>query len=177
MASAAKSQLDQFDQRAYIANVNQTAANDLSFKQLSITTGIISGPAKAAIVVDRIQLDIPVETFDLLIDGSDSLTIGLSLSDSLPTANLVRSEILWTAKFGVQKAAAALSSQLCNLRPVYDFGEIGGLLLPIDRVFGMITSESLASAAGCSINMWYHVIELTKENYWELLEMRQVLGT
>jgi len=53
----------------------------------------------------------------------------------------------------------------------------GGLIVPPNPLYLGIKGTGLAAAQAVSCRFWYTTIELTPDEYWELVEARRIISS
>lgn len=165
---------DVFVNQAFL-QVIESAANTLTFTKLE--TGV-SIHEKVGWVISRIDysMDIAVGNFAA---GADQVAFGICTSDAIVTATLSVSAIIdfnvitridvgtagsgWFLRQPFQKAFADLPG--------------GGILIPPNPLYAWVKGTNLASAVTVKARMFYTVKELKLEDFWELVELRRMIGT
>jgi len=168
---------DKFSNIASIS-VLESAANTLTYKKLE--TGV-SMFEKYAWIINRIEYFFPV---DAAVFNATTDTLALALM-----ANNVRATILTAATFqdmsvldmiwiSRQDYGAAASGGMNVLPLVKDFSQLpgGGLIVPPAPLYGAAQGTGLVSASQSVIKIYYTVLELAADEYWELVEARRLLS-
>lgn len=173
---APKTSLDKFANIAYLAVV-ETAANTLTFAQLQIASNLMD--KKYALVIERIHYLVqPLATvFDTT---GDYLNIAVTVSDRLSSiSDLSQPEILDLVQLQRRDYGAAASGSIEDSVIQRDFTSLsgGGILVPADRLYLGAKGSGLASATTVLARMWYSVLEIGVNEYWELIEARRIMTT
>lgn len=155
--------------------VTETAANTLTFKKLE--TGIAPFE-KVAFLINRIEYFYQ-RTVAIFAATGDSLVIGLSASDQFSTAELDNSAIIdYHTQVRVDLGAAG--SGFFDRQPfIKDFSTLpgGGLLVAPNPIYLFGVGSSLGAATTTWVRFFYTIKHLKSEDFWELVEMRRMIGT
>jgi len=184
---AAKAKVN--DQYANIAYLSHTmiAATALEFSRLDIVSGALLGDQKFGL--ELLRAEFYLKDHDSLTDfglEDDFILYGLCVTDSLSDTGLHHPEILSQIKEGVdlRTVAGAADANIIafpSFQPlVQDFAAYGGILVPADRLWIYCdTTGSNAADAGLKVEcrLFYKTVQLSTEQYWELIESRRIITT
>lgn len=169
---------DKFPNLAVI-NVVESAANTLTFKKLE--TGI-SFQEKLAWIIHRVELYAGFDRNAVYNSVNDFGTVGLSVSNTITsmqsaTAFADPSTILWHQE-RIAALAAGASAWLVIDPSVRDFANLpgGGLIVPPTPLYGWCQGSGCASAMTWTLKLYYTVLEMATDDYWQLIEARRVLS-
>lgn len=170
MAKAATDQFANF----FVISVTESAANTLTFKKLE--TGI-SLFEKVAWILHRVEYLVPDDATYFNGTG-DNLSFGLSTTDQLTTAAITNAAIVDWNQIKRTDWGTAASMWLDRQPYVRDFMDLpgGGLILPPNPVYAWLKGSGLASAADLTVRGYYTNLQLTPDQYWELVESRRVIS-
>jgi hypothetical protein len=171
---AVKLSTDKWANIAYLS-VTESAANTLTFAQLQLANNLLS--EKAAVIVHRAEM-----TFDdtQLNSTGDYIDIALTVSDRITNiADLSQPEILYYYSRQRADFGTAANCVLKDFPILLDFTTLpgGGLLVPADRLYIGIKGTGCAGASKAVSRLYYTVMPLKTEDYWELIEARRVMTT
>jgi len=170
MASTTK---DQFANYAIIS-VSEPAANTLTFKKLE--TGI-SLSEKVAWLINRIEYILsPLNAATFNGDG-DALLFGLSVSNAFATPGLIETTIIDYNSVARHDFGAAASMHWDHMPMIKDFSQLpgGGLLVPPTPLYLYAMGVGLTAATATVARLYYSLLPLAVDQYWELVEARRVL--
>lgn len=170
------------DRYANLAIVSiPVGAAGLLFAKLE--TGI-SFNDKVAYLINRVEYTLRGALHSMMAGIAADISVGLCYSNTLPDAN--PSNALIIDAFNYRKDAHTLgapasgwSGQMVPSPFVRDFSMMpgGGLLTPPNPLYLFKYSNFLAIEPEVVARIYYTVVELTTEDYWELVEARRVLTT
>lgn len=173
---AVKKSGDVFANMAFLG-VTESAANTLTFAQLQLANALMS--EKVAMVIHRIQVFSSVGPSAFNASG-DQQRIAVCLTDRLTDIqDLSQPEILTTITKERWDFGAAASGMVVTTPLDFDFNAMpgGGILVPADRIYVGVQGLSLAVATSAYIRLWYTIMPLSKEDFWDLIEARRIMTT
>jgi hypothetical protein len=173
---AVKGKNDQFANYAVISNT-ESAANTLTFKKLE--TGI-SLSEKVAWVVNRAEYFLSEAAIPTLFNGTnDTLNFGLSVSSSFTVITPAEATIIDFNTITRLDFGAAASGWMIQRPWVKDFSNLpgGGILVPPVPLYAYSMGTGLASASVMVTRLYYTLLQLSVDQYWELVETRRVLSS
>jgi hypothetical protein len=170
---AGKGQLDAFSNVA-ILTVPESAANTLTFVLMNTQ---ISFNQKVAWVLSRIEYFIDSIAAANFNGDSDAVTFGLSVSNSWTSPVLSEATILDYNRLQRLDYGTAASEERMVLPILKDFSSLpsGGLIVPAAPLYGFVKGSGLVSATSLTARMFYTVMELVGDDFWQLVEARRVL--
>lgn len=165
---------DEFVNQAYI-EVIESAPNTLTFKKLE--TGI-SIHEKIGWVISRFDYNLSISGTNWGAEG-DSVAYGLSTSDAITTLSLGQSAILDYNSLTRLDIGTPATGILSRLPHVKDFSNLPGkgILVPPNPLFLFVMGTALTSAVTVTTRLFYTVRVLKLEDFWELVELRRMIGT
>lgn len=172
---AERTRKDTYANMAYLACVESAAAT-LTFDQLTIATSSLLDK-KYGLLINR--ADFEMFPFSTLNSDTDSFTVGITVSDSITDLALSRAEVIIRQGWQRTDFGVAASGAL-QLKPtVRDFSTMpgGGILVPADRLFIGVVGVGTATAITGVCRLYYTVVELSADDYWQLVESRRILST
>jgi|WetSurMetagenome_2_1015567.scaffolds.fasta_scaffold949091_1 hypothetical protein len=169
--------LEQFASMAYL-NVLESALNTLTFKKLEIVAGINLGQAKLGMLIHRIFYAFDPGNYALFNATGDYLNWGLSVTDTVSAPSIAYSEIIdYNTLSRVDVGVAASGRhELAQFEKDFNMLPGGGLLLPADRLYAWIKGTGLTAATYVAMRILYTVVELSADQYWQLVEQRHMLS-
>lgn len=165
---------DLFVNQAYL-EVVESGANTLTFNKLE--TGV-SIHEKVGWVISRIDYDMAVAIANFGAEG-DEVRFGLCTSDAISVASLAQSAVIDFNKLTRHDIGTAASGFLTKQPFQKDFSNLpgGGILVPPNPLFAWVQGAALTSAMTVRARMFYTVKVLKLEDFWELVELRRMIGT
>lgn len=164
---------DVFVNQAYLT-VTETALNTLTFNQL--LTGI-SIYEKVGWLISRMDYNFEIAAGDFGA-SQDALNFGLAVSDQIAAIGIDQSAVIdWNRVTRIDFGAAASGIQF-NMPVSKDFSQLpgGGLLVPPNPIFIFAQGIALAGPYQVQARMFYTVKSLKPEDFWELVELRRMIG-
>lgn len=152
--------------------VEESAANTLTFESVDVGLNIFD---KVGLLISRIEYT----NWGTLLDADgDTIQFGLSTANSITTINPSESSIIDYNKEFVEEYGAAANALLIDDTLLKDFSTLpgGGLLITPKPLYLYVQGSALASAATVRARLFFTVIPLKPEEYFELLEARQYFG-
>lgn len=165
---------DIFVNQAFLTVV-ESAANTLTFNKLE--TGI-SIHEKIAWLVARIDYTVGVSIANFAATN-DLVNFGIATSDVFTTPALNQSAIVDMNTLTRLDIGTAASGFLM-LQPIQkDFSNLpgGGILIPPNPIFAWVAGSALTTAITITARMFYITKTLKLEDFWELVELRRMVGT
>jgi hypothetical protein len=165
---------DVFVNQAYLS-LTESAANTLTFSKLE--TGI-SIHEKVGWLISRIDYSTGIDSSNFGASG-DSVAFGMSTSDAIAAATLAESAVIdYNSIVRLDWGTAASGG---TLRQPFqkDFSNLpgGGILVPPNPLYLWCKGTALTSAMVLVARMFYTVRQLKTEDFWELVELRRMIGT
>lgn len=172
---ATKNTTDQFANLAIIS-VTESAANTLTYKKLE--TGI-SLSEKVAWIISRVEFS-SGELSPTIFNGSaDELRIALTVSNSMATlvgTDPMVLDFLKITRYDYGTAATAVMS----IQPIIkDYTNLpgGGIIVPPQPLYLAAAGVGLTAAVTVVCRIYYTLLPLAVDQYWELIEARRVLAS
>ncbi len=176
---AAKTSNDEFANVATIT-VTETGANTLTWKKLE--TGI-SLTEKVAWIINRVEYFVTGNVSTDFNAANDRLFVALSVAQTAATlvtaAAYVDPTILDLYVLSREDIGAAASGLLMERPYIKDFSTLpgGGIIVPPTPLFMGAQGVSLANAQTVVVKMYYTLINLSTDQYWQLVEARRVISS
>jgi len=165
---------DVFVNQAYLT-VTESAANTLTFNKLE--TGI-SIHEKVGWVIARLDynLDINATNFAASADG---VMWGISTSDLFTVPGFNINSIIDFNSVTRNDLGTAASGLFLRSPFEKDFSSLpgNGILIPPNPLFVWVKGANLTSAIIIKARLFYTVKVLKLEDFWELVELRRMIGT
>ena len=164
---------EKYVNQAYLA-VTESAPVTLTFAKLETGIPIYE---KVAWLISRLDWFILTTAAQFAVDG-DSLWYGISVMDSIAAATLKSSAIVDMNSIARRDWGVAASGTLRTIPITKSFADLpgGGLLVPPNPLYVFAQGVGLAAAQKVEVRMFYTVIKLKPEDFWELVEQRRMIG-
>jgi len=153
--------------------IDQSAADALTFEEIDIGLTVFD---KVGLLLQRMQVEINSTTRDNLLTTADVFEVALTQSNSIPTLNMQNAAVIDKIKISM---ALITSGALPLIQPLTrDWSNLGGGgILIVPRPFYIaINSTGFAAAGQATCRLFFQVVTLKPEEYFELLETRQYFG-
>jgi hypothetical protein len=172
----ADKKMDQFANQAVIT-VLESAANTFTSKKLE--TGI-SISEKVAWIINRIEYNLALFSAGQFNSDSDTCIYGLGVSASFPNGPaLAETAILdYNSRTRLDLGVAA-TGQFAIQPIVKDFSSLpgGGILVPPVPIYLFCQSVGCVAAQTVVARMWYTLLQMSPDQYWELVEARRIISS
>jgi hypothetical protein len=88
-------------------------------------------------------------------------------------------EILFYARLQRIDIGTAASGFFVDFPKKLDFTNLpgGGILVPADRLYVGVKSTGASGVNGVKMRLYYTVMQLATEDYWQLIEARRIMRT
>jgi len=171
----ATSNKDQFANYA-IVTVAESAANTLTFKKLETGISLIE---KVAWVLNRIEYTINNLSAAVFNGDGDSVDYGLSVGSGFTAPANTEVTIIDYNKVVRRDYGAAASMRLDIIPIIKDFSALpgGGIIVPPAPIYLYAMGTGLTGATAVVARMYYTLLPLSVDQYWELVEARRVLSS
>lgn len=164
---------DVFVNQAYL-EVVESAPNTLTFNQL--LTGI-SIYEKVGWLISRLDYTFGMLPTNFGASG-DAVSFGLCVSNQITGVGVNQSAVIDHNNFTRIDMGTAASGFYIRTPITKDFSDLpgGGLLVPPNPVFLYVVGTALTAAVTIQARMFYTVKTLKVEDFWELVELRRMIG-
>lgn len=170
----AKAQSIDFANMAALS-VQESALNTLTFKKLDAQ---ISINEKIAWLINRLEIFVDISAGQLNATG-DAISVALTRSNLVTNLlDMTEGSILWNAFMQRQDFGAAATMILLQEPFTWDFSTFpgGGLITPPTPLYGAVKGTGCVAANLVQIRLWYQTLELTPEQYWQLVESVRIIA-
>ena len=153
-------------------SVTESAANTITFESVDVGLNIFD---KVGLLVSRIEYSDWL--LQIAADG-DSLEWGLTTSNNLTALDPSETSIIDYNRVSLN-AVGTPAIALERVEPyIKDFSTLpgGGLLITPKPLYMVADGNALANPAVVKMRMFFTVVKLKPEDYFELLESRQFFG-
>lgn len=166
---------DRFANIAYLT-VTESAANTLTFAQLAMATPMVGD--KYGLIIHRAEIGF--SGWGSFNSSTDQVNMALTLTDRLTDiTDLSQPELLFYQQLIRMDLGAAATGMFIDQPYLRDFANLpnGGLLVPGDRLYAAIVGTGMAAATVLKMRLYYSVLMLEVQDYWELVEARRLMTT
>lgn len=164
---------DNYSNQAYLA-VTEATINTLAFNKLETA---IAPFEKVAFLISRVNYDmaLPAANFAATSDG---ILFGLCTSDQIASAGINNSAVVDRNSITRYDLGTAASGFYFRTPIEKNFADLpgGGLLVPPNPLYIFAQGIALGSVMTVSARMFYTVIKLKLDDFWELVEQRRMIG-
>ena len=165
---------DRYVNQAYLS-VTESAANTLTFSKLETGINIYE---KVGWLISRFDYNFDVTAANFSAEG-DAVYFGLSVSAQITNINLIQDAVIdfnSVIRHDYGTAGNAIIQENPHSKSFADLPG-GGLLIPPNPLYIYVKGANLASPVIVTGRMFYTVIKLKTEDFWELVEQRRMIGT
>jgi hypothetical protein len=152
--------------------VVESSANTLTFEEVNVGLNIFD---KVGLLVSRIEYT-GMETY--LSADPDHVEFGLSASNGWASADPAESSVIDYNRWKIVDFGTAGNAIERHTPFIKDFSNLpgGGILITPKPLYMYIQGSSLTSPGSVAMRMFFTVLKLKPEDYFELLESRQYFG-
>lgn len=164
---------DQYCNQAYLT-VTESAANTLTFSKVETGISIFE---KVGWIISRIDYDFTIDATNFGATN-DRILFGLATSDALANVSLNQSSVIdlnHIKRIDIGTGASGMFLEM-PIEKRFDTLPGSGLLVPPNPIYIFAQGVALTSAVQVQARMFYTVKSLKVEDYWELVEMRRMIG-
>ncbi len=150
--------------------------NALSFAELATFVSVFE---KKAFLIHRVEYA-PATTSILEFDSEvDSMVFGLCTNNTWSIPTLGEPAIFDFNSVVTSLTGAGVSSHLVHTPWVKDLSTVagGGMLVPSRPIYFWMKSEGWAAAGAMGCRIYFTVVDLKAEEYWELVEATRLIGS
>jgi hypothetical protein len=159
----------------YQATITESAAAALTYAEINLGLTLFQ---KKAILINRIVIDWGWATLQALLAGSDTVMVGLCQSNQPAAISLEYSSTIWKAQKGLMVLGTPASAFISDVVDNYDLTNIpgGGEFIVPSPLYLALQTASLSGVRTITFRMYFQVVDLKPEEYFELLESRHFYG-
>lgn len=168
----AKATALEFANKAY-GSVTESAANTLTFSQIQTNVSIME---KVAWVISRIEWVFTAAQIALLVDDGDAYEVALCGSSKISTLSL--SDPMVIDYFNIRKfVSTAVGWGYIAPMWIREFSALpgGGLIVAPNPLYLAVKGTGLASAGGVSARIYWARLEVSPDQYLELLDFYRMV--
>lgn len=155
--------------------VECSGANTLTFEEVNIGLSLFD---KVGLLISRIEYHIKANTISEMTAADDNVQGAITTTNQMSTLDPAEQAVIDKILYLRTDQGTAGDSHFHTVPMVRDFAEIagGGLLVTPKPLYLGVTSSGLASAATVTFRLFFTILKLKPEEYFELLETRQYFG-
>lgn len=164
---------DKYTNKGYVSLT--PVLNTLSFAELATFVSVFE---KKAFLISRVDYYLDPASLQELDAETDSINFGLSTSNQMATVNLPQSTVIDYNSLTVVLQAAGVSSHIIEQPFIRDLSTLpgGGELVPCRPIFLWSVSAGLVAAGFVQARIYFTVVDLKADEYWELVEASRLVG-
>lgn len=174
MASNKGSIRDQYANKFY-GSVTESAANTLTFQEIQTNVNIFD---KTAWVLHRIEWYPEQAAVIQLVAGTDRLNMALTASNNLTAVGLDQAAVIDLLTIDQIAVADSTGQQIREFPYIRDFTNLpgGGLIIAPRPLFIAAQGVSIASAITVRVRGYFTVVELSGDQYLDLVDFYRILA-
>lgn len=155
--------------------VTMSAANTLTFSEIDVGLNIFD---KVGLIIQRIEYVPEDNIFDteMTADG-DKINFGICADSGITTLNVNERAVIDThSEYYILETAVGF--RYVTIPIVHNFSQLpgGGILVSPRPLYLAATSGGFANPVVVDMRMYFTVMKMTPESYFELLESRRFYG-
>ena len=171
---AAKSKTDSFANLAAVCPT-EAAAGTAAYLKFAFPFSIMD---KMGLVINRIEYW--PGSLNNLNSSTDSIVFGVSISSSITDLNdQANPAIVDSGRIQRLDIGTAASGLLVEEPLIKDFSSLpsGGILVAPNPLYGFVQSVGASGPMLSWIKLFYTYLELSADEYWQLVESRRIIST
>lgn len=170
----AKREVDKYSNILAI-DIEMSAADVLTFQDVNVGLNIFD---KVGILINRMDVEINNATKSALDSAAASIDIGLTQSNQIAALSLQQRAVIDKIKIG---GIGTIATGFAIVREPFSvtYGDLpgNGLLISPSPLWIAMDSTGFATVIGfCTVRIYFTVVDLKPEEYFELLEARRFFG-
>lgn len=172
---AGKGKADSFAQFAAL-KVIEAGANTLTAVKFAFPFSIMD---KMALIISRIEYDWQAISAALAATN-DRIVAAIACAPSVVDIEDVTDPLIIdsyrTSRYDLGTAAAGFYMRQPYVK---DFSNLqgGGILVAPNPLYLMVEGQGAGAACACAVRMYYTYIELSSDEYWQLVESRRIISS
>lgn len=165
---------DKFANIAFVSVV-ESAINTLTFRKLETAVSVYE---KVAWLISRIEYFININTTTFAATG-DSVIFGLTTSNTITAINIAQNAVFDYFNLARFDFGTAASGELVTSLRMKDLSTLpgGGLLVPPNPIYLGVQGAAAPAVFTVEARIFFTVVTMKTEDFWELVEMRRMIGT
>lgn len=168
-----KRELDRFANRIY-ASATETVAGTLVFSEINTNMSIFD---KQAFVLHRLEYYPRTEDLNLMVSNADYIEYSLTASNTLSSLDLSNPAVIDVHRIGCWFSTAV--GHEATFQPFSrDFTGLpgGGLICAPRPLYLAVRGVSLAAVVSVTMRAYFSILEMTAEDYLDLVDFYRVLA-
>lgn len=159
-------------------DITMSAADTLTFEEIDVGLNIFD---KVGLLLHRMDAEVNAATIGFLNDNTDNFEVGLTQSNQIASMTLQERAMIDKIKISMhsegtltnEKTAGAMQEPFNK-----DWSGLpgGGLLITPRPLYLCMDSIGAAVAGFCTVRLYFTIVQLKPEEYFELLESRRFYG-
>lgn len=164
---------DKYANQAYVSLI--PTLNTLSFAELATFVSVFE---KKAFLISRVEYNFTVNAMLEFDAETDYVNYGLSTSNTFTVVDLSIAQIFDFNRLQLSLHAAGVSSEMIRMPFIKDLSTLpsGGILVPSRPIFIWMKSAGWVTAESVSARIYFTVVDLKADEYWELVEATRLVG-
>lgn len=167
---------DKFAQIAYI-DVDVPDGGTLTYTLLQIAQYAVNAP-KLGLILHRWEVDFSdfFAHANAKAAGNWDASVALTVSNLMASLNYSYPEVLQVLDATLNYSTAVGKNWMEMIKRI-DWTNLpgGGILIPADRLYLAASTDDVDAICTFTCRLWYTVVELTAQDYLELVEARTIL--
>lgn len=157
-----------------IISMVESAANTLTFKRLESGLAPLE---KVGWILHKVMWRLNTGDLALFNGTTDSLELGIVMSNSITSVSDADPAVLARKVLVRTDLGAAASGFFTNTEFETDYSTLpgGGILILPTPLYGCIQGSGLSGAAGAVIRLFFSPVEMSSDDYFNLVQSRQIL--
>jgi hypothetical protein len=155
--------------------VTTSAANTLTFEEIDVGLNLFD---KVGLLISRWEVYPFREDFDELETNADSMSVALVASNQISSLSATERAVIDNVRYAVADSGTPATANLQQVPMVKDFANLpgGGILVAPKPLYVGIDTTGFAGSAGVDVRLYFTIVSLKPEEYFELLESRRFFG-
>jgi hypothetical protein len=154
-----------------ISRVTESAANTLTFEQMPQVTTLLE---KKAYLLNRLQYELSQGSWQELKADGESIQFGISLSNNWTSPGINEPSIIdYNRHFTTVQTAVGFVDRRTGVTKDFSMFPGGGILMPTRPLYLFTVGNGLANATDVTLRMYFTVVDLSPQDYWDLVESLQ----
>lgn len=164
---------EKYVNQAYLS-VTESAPATLTYSKLETGVSIYE---KVGWLISRMDYNFSIYDTDFAVKD-DSLEYGIAASDQMATIYLINNAVIDYNVFRRVDYGTAASGFGERQPFTKSFADLpgGGLLIPPNPIYIFAVGNSTPNAITVQARMFYTVVQLKADEFWELVEQRRMIG-
>jgi len=155
--------------------LTESAANTLTFGSIDLGLTIFQ---KVGLLLNRIVVEYPTQLIGDMGANNDSMALALTQSDQITSISYLQDAVVWKDTVSRRDFGAAASGFLYHHTKIYDFSGLpgGGEIITPRPLYWASQGNGLTTTFSIYMRIFFTILELKSEEYFELLEARRFFG-